>query len=145
MVVGGLIIGSGRLYNVVLHPGNNTLPIRATVDLKTTIANLPAILLSQASALKSGNIEVSASGNSTICHGEHIPYYEAVLNKLLVTGQMPIIQLLVDSLSGFLSTSNLTSILAGAISSSDILGILSGLSSKNSSSTLSSRSTLLIS
>jgi hypothetical protein len=135
MIVGGLIIGNGRLQNVVLSPGNNTLSIKATVDLKTAIQNLPIILLSQANALKSGNLEVSASGNSTICNGQHIPYYETVLNKLVVTAQLPVIQLLVDSLSGFLSTSNLTSILSGAVNSTDLLGILAGLSKNSTLST----------
>lgn len=131
MLVGGLNLGSGRLYNVVLHPGNNTVAIKATLDIKAAIQNLPAILLSQSNALKSGNLEVSASGNSTICHGQHISYYESVLNNLLVTADLPIIKLLVDTLSGFLTTSNLTSVLAGAVNSTDIMSILAGLT-KNS-------------
>lgn len=136
MIVGGLNIGSGRLYNVVLHPGNNTVAIKATVDIKAAIQNLPTILLSQSNALKSGNLEVSASGNSTICNGQHIPYYEAVLNKLVVTADLPVVQLLIDTLSGFLTSNNLTSILAGAVNSTDIMSILAGLAKNSTLSAL---------
>lgn len=140
MIVGGLVVGQGRIDNIVLRPGNNTVPIRATLDLKVALENLPAIIASQSSALKSGNIEISASGNSTIYHGQHIDYYEKVLNELVVTGQVPLIQILIDSateflgsgagslLTGFLGNLNLTSI------TQDIGGLLGGLGGGNSSS-----------
>jgi hypothetical protein len=138
MIVGGIIIGSGRIDNVLLKPGNNTVPIRATVDIKTSLRNLPAIIGSQANSLRSGNIEVSASGNSTIYNGEHIPYYEAVLNNLKVTTEVPLIQILLDTLEDYLSSTNgLMSGILGLLNGTNPLSQLQG-GAKNSSDLLSS-------
>jgi hypothetical protein len=140
MIVGGVTIGHGFLDNVVLSPGNNTLPIRATVDLKTLIQNLPTILAAESNSLTNGNILISASGNSSVYNGLHIPYYEAVLNNLFLTGEMPIIKLLIDSLQQYLGSNNtLITSLLGAVNGTSILNeILSGLggSSKSNSSNL---------
>jgi hypothetical protein len=120
MIVGGIIIGEGRINNIVLVPGNNTIPIRATVDLKTCIDNLSTLLTSEAKALTSGNVVISASGNSTIFNGQHIPYYENVLNNLVLTGEMPLIQIILDSLENLLGGSGNNTIL------NSIIGALSG-------------------
>jgi hypothetical protein len=135
MIVGGIVVGQGRISNVLLTPGNNSIPIRATLDIKTAIENLPVIFASQVNALKNGNVEISASGNSTIYNGKHIDYYETVLNKLVVTGQVPIIQLLIDSAAEFLGTD--PSLISGFLGSLNITGIidsLNGIGGGNSSS-----------
>lgn len=97
-LIGNLTIGSGRLNSVVLYPGNNTVPILATLDIKTALANLPIILAAESDSLVSGNVAVSASGNSTIVHGERISCYEAMLNKLVITSEVPRVKILMDSL-----------------------------------------------
>ena len=137
MIVGGIIIGSGRINNVVLTPGNNSLPIRATVDIKTAIQNLPALFVSQVDALKSGNIEISASGNSTVCNGQHIPYYEAVLNNLMLTTEMPLVQILIDTLESYLSSNSMLSNILNSFNGTAILGQLLGGTVKGNSSFLS--------
>jgi len=106
-----MIVGQGRLQDVVLTPGNNTVDIRATLDLKTMIKNLGTILAAEAKSLANGNLMVSASGNSTIYNGQHVTYYETVLNNLTLTGEVSITQLLAGSLSQFLG--NGTSIISG--------------------------------
>lgn len=139
MIVGGIVVGQGRIQNVMLTPGNNSIPIRATLDIKTALANLPAIFASQVNALKAGNVEISASGNSTIYNGQHIDYYETVLNKLVVTGQVPIVQLLIDTAAEFLGAD--PSVVSGLLGSLNITGIidsLNGISGGDSSSTGSS-------
>ncbi|KFY44966.1 hypothetical protein V494_01219 [Pseudogymnoascus sp. VKM F-4513 (FW-928)] len=103
IIVGGMILGNATMKNVYLVPGNNTVPARGILNLKMAIQNLPAILASQTGALTKGNIEMSASGNSTIYNGQHIPYFEKVLNSLLLTTQMPILSILMDSLKGILN------------------------------------------
>lgn len=45
---------------------------------------------------------MSASGNSTIYNGQHIEYFEKVLNSLMLTTQMPLLAILMDSLKGIL-------------------------------------------
>jgi hypothetical protein len=103
MYSGDLLIGEGRLYNVTLRPGHNKVPIRATLDVPTVLSNLPEVLQSQAQALSSGNLRIGASGNSTICYGKHIPYYEKVLNGLHLSTDVPIVQILKGFLKGSFS------------------------------------------
>ncbi|KFY47496.1 hypothetical protein V495_01934 [Pseudogymnoascus sp. VKM F-4514 (FW-929)] len=100
--VGGVLLGNATMYNVYLVPGENIVPARGIINLKTAIMNLPTILQSQVGALTKGNIEMSASGNSTIYNGQHIEYFEKVLNSLMLTTQMPLLAILMDSLKGIL-------------------------------------------
>jgi hypothetical protein len=137
MLVGDVIVGQGYLQNVVLVPGNNTLPIRAIFDLKTAIQNLPAILAAESGALADGNLRISASGNSTVVNGLHIPYYEAVLNSLVVTGEIPVAKLLVGSLQNLLGGSGNNTLIQNIISAfngTDLKGILGDLTGNNSTS-----------
>jgi len=129
MIIGGIIVGQGYIDNVLLVPGNNTVPIRATLDMKTVIMNLPAILTAEGDALKSGNVAISASGNSTTYNGQHIVYYEQVLNNLVVTGQVPIFQILTDTLQEFLgsSTGSLLTGLLGSLNGTSILGNITSI------------------
>jgi hypothetical protein len=146
MIVGGVIIGQGRINDVLLAPGNNTVALSATVDLKTAIENLPTLLQAEAKSLVNGNVVVSASGNSTIFNGVHIPYYEQVLNNLVITGEVPLIQILVDSLDialGPNSTllSGLLGVFVGGNSTNlliSFLGSLTGLGSGSSAGSSSS-------
>jgi hypothetical protein len=145
MIVGGVVIGQGRINNVLLAPGNNTVALSATVDLKTAIENLPRLLQAETKSLVNGNVVVSASGNSTIFNGVHIPYYEQVLNNLVITGEVPLIQILVDSLDMALGpNSTLLSSLLGAFTGGNstnlltgLLGSLSGLGGSSSGSNTS--------
>jgi hypothetical protein len=142
MIVGGVVIGHGFLDNVVLSPGNNTVAIRAIVNIKTLIQNLSTILTAEANSLTNGNILISTSGNSSVYNGLHIPYYEAVLSNLSLTGEMPVIKLLIDTLQQYLGPNNtlITSAL-GAVNGtrllSAILRTLEGPTNSSSSSLLS--------
>ncbi|KNG87591.1 hypothetical protein ANOM_005441 [Aspergillus nomiae NRRL 13137] len=128
----GIVVGQGYLENVVLSPGNNTMPLRATLDIRKVLANLIDILGAQVSALMDGKLEISASGNSTVYDGKHIPYFEEVLNNLTITTRIPIMTILSDTLagwreSGFLdglngTLGNLGGLLGKAENLSDILG-----------------------
>lgn len=131
MQLGPSTLGLGYLSNVVLAPGNNSVPIRATLSIPTLLADLPAIIgsTSQQAALKTGNLAIGATGNATVMNGQHIGYYESVLNKLQLEGQMPIVQLLEDSVETFLgSNSTLLKEILSAVKSVDpsILGDLLG-------------------
>jgi hypothetical protein len=142
MIVGGVVIGHGFLDNVVLSPGNNTVAIRAIVNIKTLIQNLSTILTAEANSLTNGNILISTSGNSSIYNGLHIPYYEAVLSNLFLTVEMPVIKLLIGTLQQYLGPNNtlITSAL-GAVNGtrllSAILRTLEGPTNSSSSSLLS--------
>jgi hypothetical protein len=147
MIIGNITIGQGRIENVFLVPGNNSVPIRATFDLKTAIQHLGVILQAESDALTKGNVVISASGNSTVYNGVHIPYYEAILNNIFLTGEVPLIKILVDTLEQGLSTngsliSSIVSALNGTSGLNSLLGELTGESTP-SSSLLSGLSSLL--
>lgn len=122
-----LVVGEGKLYDVKLVPGNNSMPFRATVFLGTVLENLVPIITNEADSLVSGNLELSASGNSTMYQGHHVEYYEEILNKLLVTAQVPILTLLEGTLGGLLNSSSGTlSSLLSHLNVTELLGMLQG-------------------
>jgi hypothetical protein len=112
---------------VLLVPGNNTIPIRATFDLKTALQHLEVLVKAEAGALTKGNVVISASGNSTIYNGVHILYYEAILNIVFLTGEVPLVKILVDTLEQGLSTNgSLISSVASALNGTSGLSSLLG-------------------
>ncbi|KAJ6077345.1 uncharacterized protein N7446_000281 [Penicillium canescens] len=102
-----MVIGQATLENVVLKPGNNSVSLRGQLDMDTVIDNLPVILSTPKSALMDGELELNASGNSTIYDGKHIAYYEKLLNNLTITTKVPILMILLDTVRGLLDTTGL--------------------------------------
>lgn len=92
------MMGNARMQDLVLVPGNNTIPARCTLDLKELIHNLREILSAESGPLKNGMLEISASGNSTVYNGQHLTYYEQSLNQLTLNAQVPLLSLLVGAL-----------------------------------------------
>lgn len=101
-----MIIGQALIRNVVLRPGNNTVSLRGYLDVETVFAHLSEILAFQKSALANGDIQLSASGNSTIYNGVHIEYYEEVLNSLTLTTRVPILEVLGGTLQNFMESND---------------------------------------
>ena len=108
----GLRIGAATIHDVLLKPGNNSVSLRGRLDINAVKENLAEVMASQSSALRSGDLEISASGNSTVYNGVHIKYYEDVLNNLTLTTRVPIVQILTGTLQGMVDgDSNLSSTL----------------------------------
>jgi hypothetical protein len=103
VMVGGFQIGTARLYDVVIKPGNNTLPARVDADVKAAFANISGILESQSEFLRRGTVELTAVGNSTSYQGKRLEYYEASLNRLELRDELSILSVITDTLGGFLS------------------------------------------
>jgi hypothetical protein len=99
-----IVIGQATIENVVLKPGNNSVSLRGQLDMDTVIDNLPAILSTPKSALMDGELELTASGNSTIYDGKHVAYYEKLLNKLTITTRVPILMVLLETVRGLIDT-----------------------------------------
>lgn len=123
-----LIIGQATILNVILKPGNNTVSLRGRMEIATVLESLSEILDVQKAALMDGDLELSASGNSTIYNGVHIKYYEQVLNNLTLVTRVPILEILGGTLQGLLNDTdstlgkilqNVTQILGNVSSSSD--------------------------
>lgn len=106
-----LILGYATIYNVLLKPGNNTVSLKGRIDITTIIDNFATILSTQKDAILNGNIQLSASGNSTIYNGQHISYYEEILNGLTLTAQFPIIEALLGTVGGLANGSDIESAL----------------------------------
>ncbi|KAL2787228.1 hypothetical protein BJX66DRAFT_346309 [Aspergillus keveii] len=98
---GDIILGTALLPDVTLLPGNNSVGFTGIANINSALANIGAILSSQTEALKNGEIELSASGNQTIFNGEHIRYFERVLNDLTITARVPIVKILLDTVGEF--------------------------------------------
>lgn len=109
VVVGGFYLGIANMQNVVLLPGNNTVPARCVVDVKGLIRNLPEI--KSAGGIKKGILQIATSGNTTVYNGEHIDYYEQSLRQLTLTAPVPLLSLLKGVASSSASLAELGSLL----------------------------------
>ena len=103
---------------MVLTPGNNTVSLRGSVSIETIIQNLGTIIEAEKDAILSGNIALSASGNSTVYNHVHITYYEQVLNDLVITAQVSIVKLITDTIGGLVqgNSSSIASAISGLLS-----------------------------
>ncbi|KAL4891818.1 hypothetical protein BDV59DRAFT_203091 [Aspergillus ambiguus] len=102
--IGDLVLGNGTIDNVLLEPGNNTVPLRGILDIQKAVANIGTLLAAETNALSSGNLMLSASGHSTIYNGLHIPYFEKVLNNLTVTANVPILKVLFGTIEQLITS-----------------------------------------
>jgi hypothetical protein len=65
-----VLIGQSVLPNLTLKPGNNTVDMFSTVDMKK-ILPVPA----------DGLLHLAVNANSSIYNGQHLTYYEAALKS----------------------------------------------------------------
>lgn len=100
-----IALGLGIIHNLTLAPGNNTVPFLGHLDFRTLLTQLQRILRAEAQSLQEGVLTLWINGNSTIYHGQHIPYYETILQGLVLPTTIPIQQLLVGTLGGTLNNS----------------------------------------
>jgi hypothetical protein len=112
-----LILGQAAIDNVVLTPGNNTVSLRGSVSIETILKNLATIIEAEKTAILNGDIALSASGNSTVYNDVHITYYEEVLNNLVITAQVSIVQLITDTIGGLVqgNSSSIASAISGLL------------------------------
>lgn len=103
---GSVLIGNANLLDVVVPPGNTTLSFRGQLFLPEILKNIGPIITSQASALKDGNINITASGNASVVNGQHIGYVESVLNNEYLSTQVSVLGLVTQLAGGLLSSNN---------------------------------------
>lgn len=97
-----LVLGYAKINDVVLKPGNNTVSLRGVLDIGTVLDNVSEVITAQKEALRQGELELTATGNSTIYNGNHIDYYEQILKDLELTARIPIMSVLLDTVQGML-------------------------------------------
>lgn len=70
-----LYVGTTTLTNLTLVPGNNTIPMRSTVN--------QSLVLSQIiENYQNGMLPISIVGNSSVFEGQHLVYFEKALSSV---------------------------------------------------------------
>ncbi|TQV97236.1 hypothetical protein IF1G_04476 [Cordyceps javanica] len=100
---GGVNIGHITIVDTVLNPGNNLQPLTGFVDLKVLVANLGAILKSQASSLADGMLEVTVTGRECYINGQRSTLIERVLNNRTLVIHASVATILGDIVGGVLA------------------------------------------
>lgn len=113
-----LVLGNGTINNVLLSPGNNTIPLRGILDIGKTLSNVATVLAAEADSLSQLQVKLWASGQSVVANGLHLPYFEKVLSNLTVSTQVPVLKVLIGSVSELIDSnpgvmSNVTEALRG--------------------------------
>ncbi|KAJ5202100.1 uncharacterized protein N7498_006763 [Penicillium cinerascens] len=110
---GDLLIGNVTITGVTLKPGDNTYPLSGALNLKKIILNLPEVLKSQASLLKTGNLTLKAQTSSIYWDNTYVPYYSDVLRTLTLTTEVGIGEIVKNTLQSFADGKNLSGLLSG--------------------------------
>jgi hypothetical protein len=101
--IGNIDVGEATIFDLTLTPGTNRKTLIGTLDFLAVIDNLEYILNVSSEAMAQGNLRLWTNGKSTVYNGVHIPYYEEILGGLTLQADIPITQLLVGSLGGYLN------------------------------------------
>ncbi|KAF3385974.1 hypothetical protein DPV78_012351 [Talaromyces pinophilus] len=111
---GDIVIGQGVIENVYLTPGNNSVQIRGTANFTAILDNISTIISKQAQCIRNGYLSLITKVTEITYNGSRVPYYSDEMSTLALTAQTPLLELLLNTLSGFLhsNATNVTSALA---------------------------------
>ncbi|KAI1324383.1 hypothetical protein F5Y16DRAFT_424010 [Xylariaceae sp. FL0255] len=118
---GSVLIANVKLQDAYLPSGNTTFPFRGQIYIDAVIENIGEVLAAQDDLFGRGQVSVRANGNSTVVDGEHIPYFEDLLNNAHIGLDVPLAQLLGDIATSALDGDLTLSGLGTALNSSDDL------------------------
>jgi hypothetical protein len=108
------VIGQGVIENVYLTPGNNSVQIRGRANFTAILDNISTIISKQAQYIRNGYLSLTTKVTEITYNGSRVPYYSDEMSTLALTAQTPLLELLLNTLSGFLhsNATNVTSALA---------------------------------
>lgn len=109
LMAGDLRIGLITIYDLIMEPGNNTLPFYGELFLSEIVQNVDKFLEAEAEYLNGGQIQIDAVGNQTVIDGLHIPYVERILNAKrlhLYTSVIEFASAFINGISGNGGSSN---------------------------------------
>ncbi|KAI9795456.1 MAG: hypothetical protein M1825_001459, partial [Sarcosagium campestre] len=92
LMVDGNMIGTSTIDNLLLKPGNNTVPMRSKADQSQVFKLL--------SKFPGGVIPIDVVGNSSVYNGQHLTYYEEALKSVTQKIQLNVTEALGGSLGG---------------------------------------------
>ena len=137
---GDIVIGNATIKDVTIKPGDNTFPLTGILDIHTMIEHLIEILASQTKALKTGNLSLDTVTRSVTWNGTLVPYYTDVMKQLTLTANVPIADLVKNTVQNLLSgNESLTDILNSAGDTSKLLGNLTSSNGDSEISELASK------
>jgi len=93
LAVNGTIMGQSYLDDLVLKPGNNTIPMTATVE-EISIANT---LILGGDKYKDGIMPFDITGNSSVYDGKELPYFTEALKSNNLTVNLNVTKALADA------------------------------------------------
>jgi hypothetical protein len=86
-------MGQTYLNDLVLKPGNNTLPMLANVDQ----AAILTMFTSSSNPYKDGIVPFQITGNSSVYHGENLEYFTKALAANTLTVNLNVYQALKEA------------------------------------------------
>lgn len=120
---GDLVIGNATLKDITIKPGDNVFPLTGILDIHTMVSNLREVLASQAKAIATGNLALDTVTRSVTWNGELVPYYTDVMKQLTLTANVPIADLVKNTVHNLLSgNETLRDILKSAGDTSNLVG-----------------------
>lgn len=137
---GDLVIGNATIKDVTIKPGDNVFPLTGILDIHTMIEHLGEVLASQAKALKTGNLALDTVTRTVTWNGTLVPYYTNVMKQLTLTANVPIADLVKNTIHNLLSgNETIKDILNGAGGTSKLLGNLTSGDGNSDTSSLASK------
>jgi hypothetical protein len=100
---GNYTLGNATIDNLILYPGNHSVPVKGTLDLDYLMANLHGILETQGDALSRGVLRLDAVGRSATYDGQLVPYYTEALKQLTLSADVSLGGLVMNTMQGVLS------------------------------------------
>lgn len=82
------LVGNSTIENMILYPGNNSLPMTSIINQTKVIDSLDTT---------TGIVKLLITGSSAIYNGEHLEYYETALKSNVLELSLNISQIVADS------------------------------------------------
>jgi hypothetical protein len=92
LLVGGQKLGLSYLDDLVLKPGNNTIPMTSTIN-ETAIIEM---LTSDSNPFTTGVVPFTITGNSSVYNGQELPYFTDALTANNLTVQLNVTKALAE-------------------------------------------------
>ncbi|KAL4922905.1 hypothetical protein BDW62DRAFT_4605 [Aspergillus aurantiobrunneus] len=100
---GDYTLGNATIEDLMLYPGNHSVPVNGIIDLPYLIDNLHSILETQGDALNKGFLRLDTVGRSVVYDGEEVPYYTEAMQELTLTADVALGSLVINTLQGVIA------------------------------------------
>lgn len=100
---GDLKIGQIIIRDVVLKPGNNSVPVDGNLDLNEAVTHLSKLLATQSKSFADGKLELNVTGVECTKNGQRLTHIEDVLNHRQLTVRGSVVTLIADVAAGLVA------------------------------------------